>query len=473
MVAAVVRNMPLRQRDPLLPFRFPVRLRDRCLAWLAACEGLARGVYHRLRSPAVGVDRAAWESWLEGLRLPPAEREGEPASPVVAPGAPIVVLATLPWAFRPQRPQWLARAMAASGPPVLYVEAFRRQLAQPRHQAWRPGPEPLMVLKVRVPGRPDPYRTVLAADAARRVAERIAAGLTVAPRAVVAQLPFWADVASELVARFGCPLVYDRMDLHTAFPGVPPEVGGLEQRLLVGADLVVATSEDLLRRSRDAGARRLALVRNGYLGRQRRELAGAQRGHARRRVGYVGALGEWFDVAALAAAARAAPEVDFVLVGRLESHAVRQLGRLANVTLRGEIPQPRVPALLGSLDAVVIPFVDNELTRAVDPVKFYEALAAGLPVVARRLPELARFGEPAVYLYDDPSSFAATLRQALDEDAEAHREARRALVAEETWERRADQLLAEIAALETAPAGGSGWSAAAALPALAGPPSPR
>ena len=114
----------------------------------------------------------------------------------------------------------------------------------------------------------------------------------------------------------------------------------------------------------------------------------------------------------------------------------------------GEIPFADVPSFLAGLDVALVPFRDLPLTRAVDPVKLYEALAMGLPVVARRLPETERWAEPLVYLYDDPAGFVRQVRRAVEEQSPELARERRRVAEGESWDRRADGLLRAV---------GPGW----------------
>src|SRR6185436_5134328 len=158
-------------------------------------------------------------------------------------------------------------------------------------------------------------------------------------------------------------------------------------------------------------------------------------------VGYVGALGPWFDAEAVGGLAAARPQWRVRLAGRVESPAVRALARHRNVELLGEIPYRQVPELLAGLRALLIPFLDLPLTRAVDPVKLYEGLAAGLPVVSARLPAVEAWSEPSVYAYDGGGLLAAVERALADDGPEAAA-SRRAAVEGETWSARAAALLA-------------------------------
>ena len=363
-------------------------------------------------------------------------------------GRAIVYLPALEWTFRFQRPQQLARSFVASGHPVLYVEGFGRTRVLPRRvlATTEVGVERL---RMAVPERPDPYRQPPSATAADQMARTIAAGLPAPPLMIFAQLPFWAPVAARLRELVGAPLVYDRIDLHGAFPGVGTAIDRLEAELLQMADVVVASSRVLLAGC-EAVAPRCALVPNGV------DLDDfpppARRFGEPVVVGYVGALGPWFDADSIAALAAARPRWRVLLAGRVEAPAVRALKRYRNVELLGEIPYPHVPRFLARLQALLIPFLDLPLTRAVDPVKLYEALAAGLPVVSCRLPAVEPWREPFVYGYE-PGALLPSLERALAEDGPERAAERRRAVEAETWRARASAVLRLVASPPVTPSG--------------------
>jgi glycosyltransferase involved in cell wall biosynthesis len=296
------------------------------------------------------------------------------------------------------------------------------------------------------------------------MADTIVAGLAAErPLMVLVQLPFWAELGRELARRLHVPLVYDRIDLHVGFPGVPAGIESVEARLIREADLVCATAGALAQRPREVSPQVLLLpngvdlaafpapaavrtLPGGPGGETQGDTAGAT-------IGYVGALGPWFDVEALAAAARAVPGWRFRLAGQVEDPEVAALSGFPNLETVGEIPFADVPNFLSGLDAALVPFRDLPLTRAVDPVKLYEALAMGLPVVARRLPETERWAEPLVYLYDDPESFVRQLRRALAERSPELAAERRRVAEGESWDRRAAELLGRVGVLAEGRAG--------------------
>ena len=69
---------------------------------------------------------------------------------------------------------------------------------------------------------------------------------------------------------------------------------------------------------------------------------------------------------------------------------LHRLSRLENVDLIGEVPYGQVPKWLSRFDVTILPFRRNALTEATNPVKLYEILAAGKPLVSVPLPEMVR-----------------------------------------------------------------------------------
>ena len=126
---------------------------------------------------------------------------------------------------------------------------------------------------------------------------------------------------------------------------------------------------------------------------------------------YVGEIAEWFDFATLRSLAGLLPDHVFVLVGPDEI-ARERLSDIANVRILGRRPFSEVPRYLANADVGLIPFDVRDhgpLVHAVHPLKLYEYLACGLPVVATRWKELERLGSPAV-LCDEASEMASTIR---------------------------------------------------------------
>jgi len=162
-------------------------------------------------------------------------------------------------------------------------------------------------------------------------------------------------------------------------------------------------------------------------------------------IGYFGAIAEWFDMPMLTAAARSHPEWRFVLVGSTFGCDVSEAKGLRNIEFAGEVPYGELPQWVHAFDVCMIPFQLNDLTMCTNPVKVYEYLSAGKPVVATRMPELEAIAEQ-VYLAD-ASDFAGKIAQALAEGrSPALAESRRLWAQQHSWAARADTLERGLAA---------------------------
>ena len=219
------------------------------------------------------------------------------------------------------------------------------------------------------------------------------------------QLPFWTPLAQAARARHGWKIVYDCMDDHAGFSTNRPAMLKYEKELLSSCDLVVSSSKYLHDKNRVVAKRALLLPNATDFEHFRRNGLGAETGLTtaveRRRladiphpiIGYYGAISDWFDTELIRGVAIRRPDWSFVLIGSTYGADVTNLEALDNVHLLGELPYESLPGYLHDFDVACIPFILDSLTLATSPVKFYEYLSAGKPVVGVDLPELAEFRE--------------------------------------------------------------------------------
>jgi GT2 family glycosyltransferase/glycosyltransferase involved in cell wall biosynthesis len=366
--------------------------------------------------------------------LPPAQR------------LDIVRLPIIDWTFRFQRPQQLMREMAREGHRIFYVrnrfqdlspEIQLESLEERVHGVTLPGPTDLSVYTDRIGNE-------LLGIFVRAFDEmRLCEGIHQA--AVIVDLPFWEPLAQELRRRFGWKLVYDCMDEHAGFSTNTDEMLEHEDSLLRSSDLVITTARVLTEKAKEANDSVLVLPNAGefehFARAERHEFFDTLSGPV---VGYYGAISDWFDDAMIVDAARARPGWNFVLIGSTDAHDVSALEALPNVHLLGEKPYRELPRWLHGFDVACIPFKDNELTRATNPVKFFEYLSSGKPVVSVPLYELEPY-EGQFYPAKDGESFVSAVEQALadsspSEGLESRIECRREIGRQNTWQARGQRL---------------------------------
>jgi glycosyltransferase involved in cell wall biosynthesis len=98
-----------------------------------------------------------------------------------------------------------------------------------------------------------------------------------------------------------------------------------------------------------------------------------------------------------------------LLIGRVQVDDTR-LRAMPNIRLLGQRPYADLPAYAAAFDVALVPFVRNELTAAVNPIKLREYLCAGLPVVATALPEIELLQDrPGLRAAHSPEQFVAAV----------------------------------------------------------------
>lgn len=130
---------------------------------------------------------------------------------------------------------------------------------------------------------------------------------------------------------------------------------------------------------------------------------------------YVGTIAGFFDFELLEFAARTLPEVSFVLVGNPKSYTdISETSKLSNVFFLGARSYDVLPRYLRNADVGIVPFKLIRYTDPLIPIKLYEYMACGLPVVSMKFKEFAYFKTPA-YLAQTCEDFVALIQRALDQ----------------------------------------------------------
>jgi glycosyltransferase involved in cell wall biosynthesis len=247
-------------------------------------------------------------------------------------------------------------------------------------------------------------------------------------------------------------LIYHCADDYAHVQGFPSTLPELEADLCQQADLVITTSETLCE-SRQRFNPNTHWIPNGadieHFS-QPSPPAAELRNVVPPVIGFVGGLSEWVDIQLLESLASARRDWSFVLIGPVGTD-VASIQHLPNVRLLGARPYAALPTYLAAMDVALIPFKQDPVTYNADPIKAYEYLAAGVPIVATDLPALRRL-DHVVRLADSTAAFLAQIEASLVEGRSARRAERQAEAARHSWEDRFrvfDTLLAQVLASVT------------------------
>ena len=157
-------------------------------------------------------------------------------------------------------------------------------------------------------------------------------------------------------------------------------------------------------------------------------------------IGFFGLIHEWIDQQLLADVAAALPQATIVLIGKVQTD-VGRLKAHPNIRFLGQKSYADLPAYAAAFDVGIIPFLVNDLTLAVNPIKLREYRSAGLPVVSTALPEIRLLqDQEGVYVADSREEFGSLLRNALARRPPTNRRAASLAMAAESWSGRCLQM---------------------------------
>ena len=250
-------------------------------------------------------------------------------------------------------------------------------------------------------------------------------------------------------------VVYHAVDDLSAVPGADrAALREAEAQLMARADLVLCTVRPLLEKAKRIGADAHLLPNVAdfkHFSRGEERSPSTRLSHVRSlphpRVLFSGNLTPHkVDFALLDYLAAERPRWQFILVGPPWEGAapppeLGSLRRRPNVHFTGHVPYEELPPYLHAADALLIPYVLNDATRAVSPLKLFEYLSTGRPVVSAPLPSVLPY-RGAIRVADSREQWLAELEEALRDTHEMELQ-RRALARRHTWTRR----MAEIEGL--------------------------
>lgn len=261
-------------------------------------------------------------------------------------------------------------------------------------------------------------------------------------------------------------IVYDCVDEYTAFPEFRHNkawIAERERKLCAVAGVVACTAPSLFDTKQQLAPGRTHFVHN--VGDAEHFAQALEPGTPvaadianlpRPIIGFVGAVSDYkLNIDWLLALSAARPAYSIVLVGPTgvadPSTDVGKLQARPNVHLLGHRKYPELPGYLKGFDVAVIPYRINDYTRAVFPIKFFEFLASGRPVVISPLPAVREYWN-AVRVAETPEAFIEACDAAVAADTPEAKQQRIELAHQNSWDSRVKKLLdLTYAALPAAP----------------------
>ena len=240
--------------------------------------------------------------------------------------------------------------------------------------------------------------------------------------------------------------IYYCIDDYTTSPILDSSLmEDMENRLLDLSDLVVASSKDLCIKKKRGTKQPLFLphgvdfehfqVSKGGIPEKIRHIPKPV-------IGFFGVISHWFDVELVKHLASSRPGWSFVLIGPADIDLCVFHG-FDNIYLPGKVSYEDLPRYAAEFDVGIIPFVMNDFTASVNPIKLLEYLAGGLPVVTVDMPEVRAFSD-VIHIANDCKGFMAGIERSLQETSPAVIENRKNIARKHSWASTAEKLSAII-----------------------------
>ncbi|MDQ0417006.1 glycosyltransferase involved in cell wall biosynthesis [Croceifilum oryzae] len=306
---------------------------------------------------------------------------------------------TIDWTWMKQRPQQILSQFAADGHTVYY--ANRTQTTEPLTEV-----------------RP---RLYVVSNWDVWVNEE----LPIIQKASQEPIGIWCSnplLAKDLPDHLVDWVVYDCLDDFAQWHPYEPE-------MLQKADVIFCTSERIYKRFKRISDLPIYLVRNGYDPSMELHLLPATAPSSKPILGYMGAWAPWVHLSILQRCAQL-PNATVQVIGpefgsKFVSHPTIQF--LDN------IPHHQLNQHIQHFSVCLIPFRINAITLATNPIKAYEYLASGKPVISTALPE-CRGMSPYIDIAENMRNFVELVEWRLKEPGDAESRIQYAL--SNTWEHR-------------------------------------
>ncbi len=246
------------------------------------------------------------------------------------------------------------------------------------------------------------------------------------------------------IRRMDGVVIYDLLDDWSTALGGDWYSPATEKEVIAASQVLVATEATLAHRLETLSQRPVSLVPNAVNSQlfdpQLPQIRPADFPPGDWVVIYIGALwGQWFDWDLLTGIARTYPQAAVLVIGDYRGQCAEPP---PNLYFMGLKPQHALPAYLAYSDVTIIPWIVSPITQATSPLKVYEYLTMGKPVVAPDLRPL--HGLPGVLLAHDPNDFIAKVD--LARRMELPRQEMADFAAQNNWQARVDKLLSLVQA---------------------------
>ncbi len=352
----------------------------------------------------------------------------------------IILFSMIDYYFRIQRHQHICRILAERGYRIFYIrtsfkEDYNEDIISEN------------LIEINLDGNPshNVYNSILKKDDIDRIIKSIdRLKIKYAFNYFISFVanPFWNQVLKYIP---NTSIIYDCVDFHEGFGNIHQEILNNEKDLLINCDSLILTSKvlaDKLNVNKE-----YSLVRNGcqfdYFNNINTE--------NNKIIGYYGAISDWFDYKIIEEIANKYDDYEIHLIGNVwcvnkdHEKKIKNLSRFNNIRFFGEIPYKELHKYLSKFTIGLIPFIINDLIECTNPVKLYEMMAIGIPVVLTNITDVHHMIQDSsdnfnhlFYVSKDMNEFLDNIDIALNN---LNNDRRKEFAVNNSWDSRVDDII--------------------------------
>lgn len=243
-------------------------------------------------------------------------------------------------------------------------------------------------------------------------------------------------------------VIYDCVDKHSEYNGLINKqvVDKMEEELARKSNIIFTTAEGLYSHLKEYN-NNIFLIPNGAdfehfnRARTKNRIPKEMESIKKPILGFVGVIHDWIDLNLIEHLAKKRPELSIVLIGPIGAGVdIETLNKCKNVFFLGRIDYKKLPEYIAQFDICLNVFKVNDLSFNVSPLKFYEYLATGKPIVSTNMPQIKNFSD-VVYIAYSYDEFLKKCEDALREDNVELIEKRISYAKAASWQNKVDEMV--------------------------------
>ena len=161
------------------------------------------------------------------------------------------------------------------------------------------------------------------------------------------------------------------------------------------------------------------------------------------KIGYVGWITERTDLQLIEYLAKKRPDWTIVVAGPQYSKISQELLSIKNIFFTGQVPYKEVPTLIRSFDVCIIPHKDNDYSRSMSPLKLYQYLASGVPIVSTNVAGISEY-KTCVQIANNYDEFVSAIDYVIKNDTIDNSLERINIARKQTWDIRTQEILSAV-----------------------------